>query len=163
MVSVPRKPSAPPRKSPRRRTDRDFEQVAWWALFAALVTYGAFMPNWRVLLFTLLLWSFYEFCLVRTRCRVKTRQGFECVEPVRGRVFAHDARHQDIKNDGLWNLIGRANPRYTPRISEPNRDTGVVLVAPRVRHRLDKNDRYLIYLAAAGTVISLIGMLWGLF
>ncbi len=165
MVSSPRKPSAPPpRKTSRRRVGgRDAEQIAWWLLFAGLTVVGLLTWTWRLLLLTLLLWSFYEFCLVRTRCRVKTRQGFECVEPVRGRVFAHDRRHQDVKNDGLWNLIGRPNPRYTPRISEPNRDTGVVLVAPRVRHRLDKTDRYILYLAALGTVVSLAGMLWGLF
>ena len=130
MVSSPRKTSAPPRKSPRPRVNRDAEQIAWWLLFAVLAAFGLIQWNWRLLLLALLLWSFYEFCLVRTRCRVKTRQGFECVEPVRGRVFAHDPRHQDIKNDGLWNLIGRRNPRYNPKISEPNRDTGVVLVAP---------------------------------
>lgn len=163
MVSIPRRSSAPPRKSPRRRANRDWEQIAWWLLFAVLGTLGAVLPNWRLLLLTVLLWSGYEICLVRTRCRVKTRQGFECVEPVRGRVFAHDSRHQDIKNDGLWNLIGRRNPRYNPRIAEPNRDTGVVLVAPRVRHRLDQKDRVIIYLAALGTAVSLVGMIWGLF
>lgn len=163
MVSSPRKTSAPPRKSPRPRVNRDAEQIAWWLLFAVLAAFGLIQWNWRLLLLALLLWSFYEFCLVRTRCRVKTRQGFECVEPVRGRVFAHDRRHQDIKNDGLWNLIGRRNPRYNPKLSEPNRDTGVVLVAPRVRHRLDRNDRYILYLAVLGTVVSLVGMLVGLF
>ncbi|GAA2721092.1 hypothetical protein [Actinocorallia aurantiaca] len=162
MVSSPRKTSAPPRKSPRPRVNRDAEQIAWWLLFAVLAAFGLIQWNWRLLLLALLLWSFYEFCLVRTRCRVKTRQGFECVEPVRGRIFAHDHRHQDIKNDGLWNLIGRRNPRYNPKISEPNRDTGVVLVAPRIRHRLDRNDRYILYLAALGTVVSLVGMLVGL-
>ncbi|MEO3785861.1 hypothetical protein ABGB12_21240 [Actinocorallia sp. B10E7] len=163
MVSSPRKTSAPPRKSPRPRVNRDAEQIAWWLLFAVLAVFGVIQWNWRLLLLTLLLWSFYEFCLVRTRCRVKTRQGFECVEPVRGRAFAHDRRHQDIKNDGLWNLVGRPNPRYTPKISEPNRDTGVVLVAPRVRHRLDRNDRFILYLAALGTAVSLVGMFVGLF
>lgn len=163
MVSNPRKTSAPPRKASRPKISRDVEQIAWWLLFAVLVTVGLVTWTWRLLLLTLLLWSFYELCLVRTRCRVKTRQGFECVEPVRGRVFAHDKRHQNVKNDGLWQLIGRTNPHYTPRISEPNRDTGVVLVAPRIRHRLDKTDRYILYLAALGTVVSLIGMLWGLF
>ncbi|MDX6738295.1 hypothetical protein [Actinocorallia sp. A-T 12471] len=151
------------RKAARRGFGQDVEQIAWWLVFAALVGFGVFTWNWRVLLFTLLLWSFYEICLVRTRCRVKTRQGNECIERVRGRAFAHNAAHQDIKNDGLWQLIGRPNPFYKPKLSDPNRATGVVLVAPRVRHRLDQQDRYILYAAFTGLVISLVGMLWGLF
>lgn len=164
MVSNPRKTSSPSaRKATRPRVSRDVEQIAWWLMFAVLTAIGVFTWNWRLLLFTLLLWSFYEFCLVRTRCRVKTRQGFECVEPVRGRLFAHDERHQGPKNDGLWMLIGRKNPYYKPSISEPNRDTGVVLVSSRVRGRLDPQDRLIIYLATLGTVVALAGMFWGLF
>ncbi|MCD0450260.1 hypothetical protein LO762_13810 [Actinocorallia sp. API 0066] len=151
------------RKAARRGFGRDLEQIVWWLGFAALVVIGVYTWNWRLLLLTLLLWSFYEICLVRTRCRVKTRQGNECIEQVRGRVFAHDKRHQGIKNDGLWQLIGRTNPSYRPPVSDPNRATGVVLVAPKVRHRLSQEDRYILYAAFVGLVVSLVGMLWGLF
>ena len=69
-----------------------------------------------LVLLALLLWSFYEFCLVRTRCRVKTRQGFECVEPVRGRIFAHDHRHQDGSEDAVTQYGGD-----TPNAGSPTR------------------------------------------
>ncbi|GAB2815435.1 hypothetical protein GCM10022221_11680 [Actinocorallia aurea] len=151
------------RKSSRRGFGQDVEQIAWWLLFAALAVFGVVTWSWRLLLLTLLVWSFYEICLVRTRCRVKTRQGHECIEPVRGRAFAHDAHHQGIKNDGLWQLVGRTNPFYKPKLSDPNRATGVVLVAPKIRHRLDQQDRYILYAAFAGLFVSLVGMLWGLF
>ncbi|GAB3277355.1 hypothetical protein GCM10027589_03140 [Actinocorallia lasiicapitis] len=166
MASNPRPTVVPPpspRQPRRSRAGRDYEQLAWWTLFAVLAAAAVWTLSWRLLLLTVLLWSFYEVCLVRARCRVKTREGFECKEFVRGRVFAHDKKHQEVKNDGLWLMVGRPNPYYDENKQKGPRDTGVVLVAPRIRGRLARQDRVLIYLAFAGLVASLTGMFWGLF
>lgn len=42
------------------------------------------------------------------------------------------------------------------------RETGVVVFSPEVRGRLAQADRVMILLAAAGTVVTIIGMVYGL-
>ncbi|MFC6933577.1 hypothetical protein ACFQHO_26645 [Actinomadura yumaensis] len=163
--------------------------------FAVLAVGAYLLHSWRVALIGLLGWCLYEFLLVPTICRVMTRQGFSCREPVRGRLFACTSRHQQVKNDGLWRLVGMRNPfrdRSAQRPTAPaptptgaamsdapgtppqrspdgraasgranERDTGVVVFSPAVRGRLAQADRVLILLAAAGTVVTIVGMVYG--
>lgn len=146
----------------RRRRRRETARV-WWAGFAVLGVASVLLTSWRLALLTLLLWCLYEFCLVPTTCRVMTRQGYSCVEPVRGRLFACRPEHQQIKNDALWRLFGLRNPFRRPAPPpDPNRVTGVVVVSPKVRGTLAQQDRIVLTLACVATVAIFIGMVVGL-
>lgn len=156
----------------RRRRRRRESALVWWGGFAAIAVAAWLLQSWRLALLGLLLWCLYEFVMVPTICRVMTRQGFSCREPARGRLFACKPGHQQVKNDALWRLVGMRNPfrkrRGTgkgsgpgPGSGEKNRDTGVVVFSPVVRGRLAQTDRTLILLASAGTVVTLVGMVYG--
>src|SRR5262249_23216239 len=124
----------------------------------AAVALGA----WRLALLGVLVWSLYEFSLNPTVCRVMTRQGFACHEPVRGRLFACSAAHQRVKNDAVWRAFGLPNPFNRPTHPDPTRDTGVVVYSPAVRARLTQNDRIMLTLAVAGSAVAIIGALLGI-
>ncbi|HEX6471667.1 MAG TPA: hypothetical protein VF069_21385 [Streptosporangiaceae bacterium] len=153
-------PPPPPSEEARTRRRRWREPVqAWWALFAVLGLAAVLARSWRLALLGLLLWCLYEFCLVPTRCRVLTRQGYSCVEPVRGRLFACARRHQQIKNDALWRLAGLRNPfrRLAPP-PDPHRTTGVLVVSPRIRGRLENGDRIVLAAASVITLAAIVGI-----
>ncbi|HEX2317205.1 MAG TPA: hypothetical protein VHJ17_25890 [Thermomonospora sp.] len=144
----------------RRRRGRE-PVLVWWAAFAALLVLAWWPRSWRLALLTLLLWCVYEFLLVPTVCRVTTRQGFSCREPVRGRLFACTPAHQQVKTDTLFRAVGLPNPLHRPpRPTE--RDTGEVVYTPRTRGRLAQADRAMLLLATAGTLLTIAGMLYGL-
>ncbi|SEG85946.1 hypothetical protein SAMN04489712_118114 [Thermomonospora echinospora] len=144
----------------RRRRSRE-SALVWWAGFGLLLAAAGWQRSWRLALLTLLLWCGYEFLLVPTICRVMTRQGFSCREPVRGRLFACTPAHQQVKTDALWRLVGLRNPRRKKAAPDPNRETGMMVYSPKVRGRLAQADRALILLASAGTLITVIGMVYG--
>jgi hypothetical protein len=154
----------------RRRRRRRESPLAWWALFAAVALAAWWTRSWRVALLGLLLWCLYEFVLVPTICRIMTRQGFPCREPVRGRLFGCGPAHQSMKNDALWRLVGLRNPfpGKRERAPEPEPDpeeeaeTGVLVVSDSVRGRLAENDRMMITLAGVGTLVAVVGMIYGL-
>ncbi|GLW65332.1 hypothetical protein Arub01_35760 [Actinomadura rubrobrunea] len=145
----------------RRRRRRRESALVWWGVFAALAAAAAWWRSWRLALLALLLWCLYELVLVPTVCRVATRKGLSCREPARGRLFACTPRHQEVKNDALWRLVGLRNPARRPSAPDPNRETGVLVVSPAVRGRLGQADRALILLAAAGTLVTIAGMVYG--
>lgn len=147
-----------------RRRRRWREPVyAWWAVFSLLGLAAVLTKSWRLALLGALLWCLYEFCLIPTECRVMTRQGFSCLEPVRGRLFACGAEHQHIKNDALWLLAGLSNPFHKPAPPpDPNRTTGMLVVSPRVRGRLSAGDRLVLGIASLLTLLAIVGMLAGL-
>lgn len=145
----------------RRRRVREPGYV-WWAGIGVLLVAAVLLTSWRLALIALLCWCLYEFSLVPTVCRVMTRQGFACHEPIRGRLFACSAAHQQVKNDALWATVRLPNPTRRESAPDPNRDTGVVVYSPNVRAKLAENDRNVLALAAAGTLIALIAALVGL-
>ncbi|HEU5029177.1 MAG TPA: hypothetical protein VFV01_29995 [Spirillospora sp.] len=150
------------RKGARRRRPRRESALLWWALFAAVAVAAWYLHSWRVALLGLLGWCLYEFLLVPTLCRVLTRQGVPCIERARGRLFACTPGHQHVKNDALWKLIGMRNPsRRKPDPDETAGDTGVVVHSASVRGRLAPADRALILLAGVGTVVTVVGMVYG--
>ncbi|MFF4239432.1 hypothetical protein ACFYYL_26465 [Actinomadura geliboluensis] len=160
MVANPgkREPQAA-RRGTRRRPRRE-SALLWWALFALFAGAAWWLHSWRVALLALLGWCLYQFMLVPTMCRVLSQQGAACTERTRGRLFACGPDHQRLRNDALWRLAGLRNPFQ----KEPHRDeaeTGVVVVSSDVRGRLTSPDRLLILLAAAGTVVVLVGMVYG--
>jgi hypothetical protein len=144
----------------RRRQWRESVYV-WWAVFAVLGVVAVLTKSWRVALLGLLLWCPYEFCLIPTTCRVMTRQGYTCGEPVRGRLFACGRRHQQIKNDALWRLAGLPNPfrKLSPPRPDPNRTTGVLVVSPPVRGRLVSSDRIVLTVASLIAVATVVAIL----
>ncbi|WP_245974203.1 hypothetical protein [Thermomonospora umbrina] len=144
----------------RRRRGRE-PVLVWWIGFAVLPAAAWWAGSWRVALLTLLLWCVYEFLVVPTVCRVTTRQGFSCREPVRGRLFACTPAHQQVKTDALWRAIGLANPFRRKAAPDADRATGTVVYTPKVRGRLAQADRAMILLAAAGTLVTLVGMVYG--
>jgi len=156
-----------PRKAAtgRRRRRRRESPLAWWGLFAAIAIVAYWARSWRIALLGLLLWCLYEFVLVPTICRIMTRQGFPCREPVRGRLFGCGPAHQSMKNDALWRLVGVRNPpRKDPgpgAEADPGGESGVLVVSAAVRGRLGQADRLLIVLAALGTVVTIVGMVYG--
>jgi hypothetical protein len=166
MVADPDK-EAPPLagkgKMGRRRRRRREPAYAWWVLFGALGAVAWLLRSWRVGLLVLLLWCLYEFCLVPTVCRITTRQGFWCVEPVRGRLFACTPAHQQVKNDALWWLIGLRNPFRKRQLPDTGRNTGVLVVSPVVRARLDQTDRIVLILAGGGTLLTAVCAVSGYF
>jgi hypothetical protein len=145
-------------KMRRRRRRRREPAYAWWIMFGALGALAWLIWSWRVALLLLLLWCLYEFCLVPTVCRITTRQGLWCVEPVRGRLFACTPAHQQVKNDALWRLIGLRNPARKPQSPGTGQNSGVLVVSPAVRARLDQTDRIVLVLAACGTLVAAV---WG--
>jgi hypothetical protein len=147
-----------------RRRRRWREPVyAWWGLFTVLGVAAILTKSWRLALLAVLLWCLYEFCLIPVGCGVMTRQGFSCLEPVRGRLFACGAEHQQIKNDALWLLAGLSNPFHKPPPPpDPQRTTGMLVVSPRVRGRLSAGDRLVIGLASVLTLLAVVGMVAGL-
>lgn len=142
----------------RRRRWRE-SAIAWWVGFGTLVVLAWLLHSWRIALLTLTLWCLYEFLLVPTICRVMTRQGFSCREPVRGRLFSCTPAHQQVKYDALWRLIGMRNPFRGKTLPEPNPETGVVVYSPSVRGRLAQTDRTVIMLATVGTLVTIAGVL----
>jgi hypothetical protein len=145
----------------RRRRVREPGYV-WWIGIGVLLVAAVLLTSWRLALIALLCWCLYEFSLVPTVCRVMTRQGFACHEPIRGRLFACSAAHQQVKNDALWGAARLPNPFRRESAPDPNRDTGVVVYSPSVRAKLAENDRNLLALATAGTLIALVAALVGL-
>ncbi|HZE31326.1 MAG TPA: hypothetical protein VE198_07800 [Actinoallomurus sp.] len=139
----------------RRRREREPVYI-WWIAIGGLMVAAVVLGTWRLALLGVLAWCLYEFSLNPTVCRVMTRQGFACHEPVRGRLFACSASHQRVKNDAVWRAFGLPNPFSRSTSHDPNRDTGVVVYSPAVRARLAQNDR--IVLTAAG-VASLVGII----
>jgi hypothetical protein len=145
-----------------RRRPRRESALVWWAAFALWAVAVAWFWSWRLALLGLLLWCLYQFLLVPTLCRIMTRQGAACTEPVRGRLFACRKEHQQLKNAALWRLAGLKDPfrKKTGTQPDPNRETGQVVVSPAIRGRLDPRDRTLIVLAAAGTLAVVIVMIY---
>jgi hypothetical protein len=145
----------------RRRRVREPGYV-WWSGFGVLLVAAVLLTSWRLALIALLAWCLYEFSLVPTVCRVMTRRGFACHEPVRGRLFTCSAAHQQVKNDALWAAVRLPNPFRRESAPDPNRDTGVVVYSPSVRARLAQNDRNMLALAAAGTIATIVIAILGL-
>lgn len=168
MVPNLGKAEPPAAKRGTRRRRRRESALVWWALFAAFGVAAWMLHSWRVALLGLLAWCLYQFLFVPTFCRVMARQGFSCTERARGRLFACKPSHQQVKNDALWRLAGLHNP-FRPKPPKPaqgkgaqyHRDTGVVVFSPAVRGRLAFTDRVLILLAAAGTVVTIAGTVYG--
>jgi hypothetical protein len=162
MVADPERAVPPPPRddeSTHRRRRRREPVQAWWAVFVLFGVAAVLMRSWRVALLGVLLWCLYEFCLIPTTCRVLTRQGFSCPEPVRGRLFACARRHQQLKNDALWRLAGLRNPfRRLPAQPDPHRTTGVLVVSPRIRARLESGDRVVLAVAGLLTLAMLVGI-----
>ncbi|GLZ07435.1 hypothetical protein Acsp03_49010 [Actinomadura sp. NBRC 104412] len=153
---------ATPGKGSRRRPRRE-SALVWWAVFALWAVAVVWFWSWRLALLGLLLWCLYQFLLVPTLCRIMTRRGAACMEPVRGRLFACRTEHQRLKNAALWRLVGLKDPfrdRSDATRPDPNRETGQVVVSPEIRGRLDPRDRLLIALAAAGTLAVTIVMIY---
>jgi hypothetical protein len=144
----------------RRRRWRE-PGYLWWGAIVALLVSAILLGAWRLALLGVLVWSLYELSLNPTVCRVMTRQGFACHEPVRGRLFACSPAHQRVKTDSVWRAFGLPNPFSRPR-QDPNRDTGVVVYSPAVRARLAQNDRIVVTLAVVGAVIAIFGAVIGL-
>ncbi|MFI0410788.1 hypothetical protein [Actinomadura sp. 3N508] len=151
-------PDPPPARKGARRLPRRESALVWWALFAAFAGAALWLQSWRVALLGLLSWCLYEFALVPTLCRVLKREGYPCADRVRGRLFACAPDHQRLKNDALWRLIGLRDPFQK---SVEGAETGGVVHSPYVRGRLTQADRALILLAAVGTLVTLVGMIYG--
>lgn len=144
----------------RRRRWREPPYV-WWIAMGALIVTALLAASWRLLLLALALWCLYELSLVPTLCRVITREGVSCREPVRGRLFACETDHQEIKKEVVLRLT-RLRRSRTPTPADPQRDTGLVVWSPQSRGRLDHKDRTILVLAAIGTMVTLAGMVYGL-
>ncbi|WP_131742047.1 hypothetical protein [Actinomadura roseirufa] len=169
VVNVGKPEATGTRRGTRRRRRRE-SALVWWALFAAVGVAAWTLGSWRVGLLGLLGWCLYQFMFVPTLCRIMTRQGYSCRERARGRLFACGPRHQQVKNDSLWSLVGLRNPLRTRAARRAQaetggatkRDTGVLVVSPEVRGRLAPADVGLILVAVAGTAVTLVGMVYGL-
>ncbi|WP_242909014.1 hypothetical protein [Actinomadura terrae] len=133
------------RRGARRRRRRE-SALVWWGLFAAFAVAAWLLGSRPVALLGLLAWCLYQFMLVPTFCRVRTQEGHYCTERARGRLFACRPSHQQAKVDALWKLVGLRNPFGS-------KDTA--------RSHLELADRVLVLLAAAGTIVTLIGMVYG--
>jgi hypothetical protein len=145
----------------RRRRWREPVYV-WWVAIAALLIASVLLSAWRLALLALLMWCVYEFALNPTVCRVMTRQGFACHEPVRGRLFACSAAHQRVKNDALWHAAGLPNPFARATAPDPNRDTGVVVYSPDVRARLAQSDRIILTIAGVASLVTILTAVVGI-
>ncbi|MBT2208206.1 hypothetical protein [Actinomadura sp. NEAU-AAG7] len=142
-------PTQPPpaRRGTRRRRRRE-SALVWWGVFAVFAVAAWMLGSWPVALLGLLAWCLYQFMLVPTFCRARTREGHYCTERARGRLFACGPSHQQAKVDALWKLVGLRNP-----FRAGSTDTAKISLEPA--------DRVLVLLAAAGTVVTLIGMVYG--
>jgi hypothetical protein len=140
----------------RRRRQWREPGFVWWIAIGALLVAAVLFSAWRLALLALLVWCMYEFALIPTLCRVMTRKGLACHEPVRGRLYACTRAHQQIKTDAVWRAAGLPNPFRRSATSDPNRDTGVVVYSPLVRARLAQNDRIMLTLAGAGTLVTIV-------
>src|SRR4051794_16676162 len=89
----------------RRRRWREPGYV-WWIGFVVVGAAAVLVPSWRLGLLALLVWSLYELSLNPILCRITTREGLSCHEPVRGRLFACSPAHQQVKNEALWGAAG---------------------------------------------------------
>ena len=138
----------------RRRRWRE-PGYLWWGAIVALLVAALLLGAPRLVLLALLVWSLYEFSLNPTACRVMTRQGFACHEPVRGRLFACSAAHQRVKTDSVWHAFGLPNP-FNRTAQDPNRDTGVVVYSPAVRARLAQNDRIILTIAGVACLVVIL-------
>ncbi len=145
----------------RRRRWREPGYV-WWMGFAALGVAALLTMSWRLALLDLLIWCLYQVSLNPAVCRVVTRQGLACHEPVRGRIFACSPPHQQVKNEALWRAVGLPNPFRKNQMQDPNRDTGVVVYSPTVRARLQQNERVILTIVGVGTLLAIIGAVYGL-
>ena len=145
----------------RRRREREPVYI-WWIAIGGLMVAAVVLGTWRLALLGVLAWCLYEFSLNPTVCRVMTRQGFACHEPVRGRLFACSASHQRVKNDAVWRAFGLPNPFSRSTSHDPNRDTGVVVYSPAVRARLAQNDRIVLTLAGLGSLAAILIAVIGL-
>lgn len=147
----------------RRRRQWREPGFVWWIVIVGLLVAAVLLSTWRLALLALLVWCAYEFALNPTACRVMTRQGFACHEPVRGRLYACSSAHQQVKTDAVWRAAGLPNlfDRSTPP-HDPERDTGVVVYSPSVRARLAQNDRIMLTLAGAGTLVAIVAALIGI-
>lgn len=139
----------------RRRRWREPGYV-WWIAFIVLLAAALLFGSWRLALVALLAWCLYEFSLIPIVCRITTREGLACGEPARGRLFACSPEHQKLKNDALWSAVGLPNPFRRVAPSDVERDTGVLVYSPGSRARLAQNDRYMLMLAVAGTVVAVV-------
>jgi hypothetical protein len=146
----------------RRRRWREPGYI-WWVAIVALLLAALVLSEWRLALLGLLVWSLYEFSLNPTVCRVMTRQGFACHEPVRGRLFACSEAHQRVKTDAVWRAAGLPNPFSRQIPHDPNRDTGVVVYSPAVRARLAQNDRIVLTVALVASVLAILIAIVGVF
>ncbi|WP_067820845.1 hypothetical protein [Actinomadura kijaniata] len=148
----------------RRRRRRRESALVWWIGFAVLVAATVHLRSWVLALLTLTLWCLYEFVFVPTLCRVVPRKGHACPEPARGRLFACEPHHQQLKNDALWRMALLSNPFRKPSLPDPNRETGTVVAAGK-KGRATLTlwpDRLLIIAAAVGTLAAVAGMLYRL-
>jgi hypothetical protein len=162
-----RQQALPPssRKGPMGRRRRPVREpvFVWWIVFGALALLALEQWSWRVLLLLLALWCCYEVALIPVNCRVQPNGGETCANPVRGRVFGCSRAHQEIKNDALWRLGGLSgNPFRKQPAADPNRETGELVWSPNSRGSMDIADRAVLLLAAAGTIIAIAGMAFGL-
>jgi hypothetical protein len=147
----------------RRRRHWREPAFVWWIAIAALLAAAVLLGTWRLALLGLLVWCMYEFSLIPTVCRVMTRQGFACHEPVRGRLYACSPAHQRVKTDAVWRAAGLPNPfNRGASAQDPERDTGVVVYSPSVRARLNQTDRIMLTLAGAGTLVAIVAAVIGL-
>ncbi len=133
----------------------------WWGLFAAVGALAVWVWSWRLALLAVLLWCVYEFIGVPTVCRMMTRQGFSCREPVRGRLFACGREHQELKVEAIRRLVG-LRPVVRASSGPAVRERGAVVHSRAARTRLAQADLLVLATAAAGTVVALIGSLLGL-
>jgi hypothetical protein len=134
----------------------------WWTGFAVWAAAVWWLASWRLALLGLLTWCLYQYLLVPTLCRIMTRQGAACTEPVRGRLFACRSEHQRLKNGALWRMAGLRDPfAKPPPEPDPYRETGQVVVSPQIRARLDVRDKALVLIATAGTLVTIVGMIYG--
>lgn len=145
----------------RRRRSRE-PGYAWWIAFGVVLVVAALSTSWRVGLIGLAAWCLYQFSLNPTICRIRTREGHACREPVRGRLFACSPDHQGLKNEALWSATGLRKPFGGTAGHEPSSDTGVVVYSPSVRASLPQDELIILGFAALGTAASIVGMIVGL-
>ena len=144
----------------RRRREREPVYI-WWVAIGGLMVAAVVLGAWRLALLGVLAWCLYEFSLNPTVCRVMTRQGFACHEPVRGRLFACSAAHQRVKNDAVWRAFGLPNPfnRNSPTIPTvtPEWSSTRRCTRPAGAERPDRPDRRR-GASLVGILIAVIGL-----
>jgi hypothetical protein len=161
MVVHPEEQSPRGTMGRRRRRWREPAQL-WWPLFAALGFLSWYDASWRIGLFTLALWCFYQIALIPAECRVVPLGGQPCAEPVRGRPFGCGKPHQAIKTDALWQLVRMRNPGRGQPTSDPNRVTGQVVWSPDHRGDIAWSDRRMLMITGIGILLAVAGAAYGL-